>query len=115
MSVQKPNGLNILLVIVFILAFIFVKSVDNRDLVPDMGFSADLQIETADIIAIVRPRLAYIIVPYDEYTGAVGATPFEQIYEDYDRCLVALFEKRATMAQFKVQYAMSIKCDKPSN
>ncbi|MBL1419875.1 MAG: hypothetical protein COC24_005130 [Alphaproteobacteria bacterium] len=114
MSVQKPSGLNILLVVVFILAFMFVKSLNNSNFVPDMGLSADLQIEAVDIIAIVQPRLAYIIVPYDEYTGAVGATPFEQVYKEYDGCLMALFEKRATMAQFKVQYAMSIKCDRPS-
>ncbi|PCI88467.1 MAG: hypothetical protein COB24_02935 [Hyphomicrobiales bacterium] len=114
MSVQKPNGLNILLVVVFILAFMFVKSLNNNNLMPDMGLSVDLQIEVVDIIAITRPRLAYIIVPYDEYTGAVGATPFEQVYQEYDSCLVALFEKRTTMAAFKVQYTMSIKCDRPS-
>lgn len=114
MSVQKPNGLTILLVVVFILTFAFVKSLTSRVNTPGMGISAELEIKPMDIIAFVQPRLAYMIVPYDEYTGRAGASPFEQVYSEYDRCLLALFEKREIMAQFKVQYAMSIKCDRPS-
>lgn len=115
MSVRKPNGMNIILMVVFVLAFIFVKSVNDRTAMPDMGFAGGLEIQPLDIVAIVRPRLAYVIVPYDEYSGTVGASPFEQVYREYDACLLALFEKRAAMAQFKVQYAMSIKCDRPSD
>lgn len=115
MGVQKPNGLNILLVLVFVLTFVFVKSLNNRVAMPDMGLVADLQIEPMQIAALVQPRLGYMIVPYDEYTGAAGASPFEQIYSEYDRCLLALFEKRAVMAQFKAQYSMSIKCDRPND
>ena len=114
MSVQKPNGLAILLIVVFILAFAFVKSLGERVEMPDMGLAADFEIQAVEIVAIVRPKLSYVIVPYDEYTGAMGASPFEQVYNEYDACLLALFEKRATMAKFKVQYAMSIKCDRPS-
>lgn len=115
MSVQKPNRMNILLAVVFVLAFIFVKSLnDGGGAMPDMGFSGEVEMKPIAIAAITQPRLAYMIVPYDEYTGRAGASPFEQQYAEYDACLLALFEKRVTMAQFKVQYAMSIKCDRPS-
>lgn len=113
MGVQKPNGVKTLLAVVFILAFVFVKNLDNPINLPDMGLTAVLEVEPMAVVAIVRPRLAYVIMPYDEYTGRVGATPFTTQYSDYDACLIALFEKRAALKTTKSQYNMSIKCNAP--
>lgn len=115
MGVRKPNGMNIILMVVFVLAFVFVKSLNDRSVMPDMGFADGLVIQPIAIAAIVQPRLGYMIVPYDQYTGRAAASPFELVYREYDACLLALFDKRATMGRFKTQYAMSIKCDRPSD
>lgn len=112
MRAQYPQKTPLLLAIIIVLLFVFVKNFDSRDRMPDMGLSAKIEINTKDIVAFVKPSLAYLIVPFDEYTGRVAATPFIAEYRDYDTCLVALFEKRANMALVKTQYKMSVKCDR---
>lgn len=111
MSVKNSKNLNLLLIVVFVLTFAFVKSLR------DVRKSGDLKYEefsAVEQLVTMTRTLSYMIMPFDEYTGQVGASPFETQYRDYDACLVALFDKRANMALVKTQYKMSIKCEQPT-
>lgn len=111
MSAQNPKSRLMLLALIFILSFVFAKGFDRHGQLPDMGFATEVATVPMKIAVMMRPSLRYSIVPFDEYTGRVGASPFVSEYRDYDACLVALFDKRASLAQVKTQYKMSIKCD----
>lgn len=111
MSDQKPKGLNYLLVIIFVLTFIFVNKLTHVEPNFDLGISAELKLQPIELAALSRFKIGYIIVPYDEYTGQAAASPYDEVYNEYDRCLLELFEKRAALKQIKAQYKMSLKCE----
>lgn len=111
MSDRNPKELSILLLGVFVVAFVIMKNFTFVAPQTEVDIAQVAKTTSVHIASIAKNRKGYGVASFDAVTGRLDGKRMDLVYRDYDNCLMALFKQRAVLTQASGQQNTRIRCE----